>query len=179
MMKNFNPTFGDMKSKSAVGYSAFPMDHLVNFTSAAGYLIPVYWDFLSPGDKVNMRTLLRTQSQPLTKPAMATCIERIEWFAVPIDQLYKPFSAKYYGINDISSDLLPTSGYDDYLPWISLQELQTYVQGLPTTPESQTSVVTGQPLRMAKTHSIHSKRLTSYNRSLRFRSSRKSLYISL
>lgn len=162
MTKNFNPTFGELKSKSAVGYSAFPMDHLVNFTSAAGYLIPVYWDFLSPGDKVNMRTLLRTQTQPLTKPAMATCIERIEWFAVPIDQLYKPFSAKFYGINDISTDLLPTSGYDDYLPWISLQELQTYVQGLPTSPQSQSASPSSQPLRMDAMRLCHALGLTKY-----------------
>lgn len=145
-MAKFNPTFGQMKSKSAVGYSAFPLDHLVNFTSAAGYLIPVFWDFLDPGDKVNFKTLLRTKTQPLTKPAMATCIERVEWFAVPIDQLYKPFGAKYYGINDISTDLLPTKGYDDYLPYIQLTKINDVISSLPTTPEAQSAVPVSLPL---------------------------------
>lgn len=145
-MAKSNPTFGQMKSKSAVGYSAFPLDHLVNFTSAAGYLIPVFWDFLDPGDKVNFKTLLRTKSQPLTKPAMATCIERVEWFAVPIDQLYKPFGAKYYGINDISSDLLPTKGYDDYLPYFQLTKINDVISSLPVTPESQSAVPVSLPL---------------------------------
>lgn len=145
-MVKLNPTFSNMHSKSAVGYSAFPLDHLVNFTSAAGYLIPVFWDYLDPGDKVNLRTLLRTKTQPLTKPAMATCIERIEWFAVPIDQLFKPFSAKYYGINDIQSDLLPTKNYDDYFPYIQLTKLSEIINGLPESPEAQSSVPVSVPL---------------------------------
>lgn len=145
-MAKQNPTFSNIHSKSVVGYSAFPLDHLVNFTSAAGYLIPVFWDFLDPGDKVNLRTLLRTKTQPLSKPAMATCIERIEWFAVPIDQLFKPFSAKYYGINDIQSDLLPTKNYDDYFPYIQLTKLSEIINGLPESPEVQSSLPVSVPL---------------------------------
>lgn len=134
-----------MHSKSAVGYSAFAQDHLANFTSVAGYLIPVYWDFLDPGDKVTLKTLLRTKTAPLSTPAMATCIERIEWFAVPIEQLYKPFSAKFYGINDVSTDLLPTNGYDDYLPYISQQNLSLQLDALPTSFESQAQIPSDVP----------------------------------
>lgn len=125
-----NKVFSQPTYQNKQGYSGFPMDHLVNFTSVCGYLIPVYTDILSPGDKVNIDTIMRSNTQPLSKPAMATCIERVEWFAVPIDQLYKPFSTKFYGISDVSSDLLPESGYNDTLPYISEQNLHNFLKGL-------------------------------------------------
>lgn len=125
-----NKVFSLPTYQNKQGYSGFPMDHLINFTSVCGYLIPVYTDILSPGDKVNIDTIMRSNTQPLSKPAMATCIERVEWFAVPIDQLYKPFSTKFYGISDVSSDLLPETGYNDTLPYISEQNLHNFLKGL-------------------------------------------------
>lgn len=128
-----NPLLSRKVPQSAHGYSAFAMDNFANFTSAPGYLIPVYWDYLEPGDKVTLKTLLRTKTQPFTKPAMATVIERIEWFAVPIQQLYKEFGAKFYGISDIDTDLMPQNGYDDYTPFMYLDEINSYILSLPTS----------------------------------------------
>lgn len=140
-----NPLVSRKVPKSAHGYSAFPMDNFANFTSVAGYLIPVYWDYLEPGDKVTCKTLLRTRTQPLKKPAMATVIERVEWFAVPIPQLYKLFSSKYYGINDQESDVLPTNGLNDYTPFINLDDLSDWILSLPTTFNAQSSIPVSTP----------------------------------
>lgn len=137
-----NPLLSRRVPSSAQGYSAFPTDNFANFTSLCGYLLPVYWDYLEPGDKVNIKTLLRTRTQPLSKPAMATVIERIEWFAVPISQLYKPFSTKYYGVNDVESDLIPTNGYNDYLPYMNMDDIDTYFQSLPTSLSVQSAIPT-------------------------------------
>lgn len=142
-MKN-NPIFSREVPKSAKGYSAFPMDNLANFTSVCGYLLPVYWDFLEPGDKVTCQTKLRTRTQPFAKPAMATICERIEWFAVPIEQLYKWFGAKFYGINDTGTDLLLiadpqiTNVYmNSYIPYVTLDDLETMSAFLPSQPITQ------------------------------------------
>ena len=140
-----NPLFSRKVPTSAKGYSAFPLDHFVNMTSIAGYLLPVFWDYLEPGDKVTCKTLLRTRTQPLAKPAMATCIERIEWFAVPITQLYRWFSAKYYGIQDYESDITPTGALDDYTPWVNLDTLNNYIESLPTTFTAQSSIPVATP----------------------------------
>lgn len=137
-----NPLLSRRVPSSAQGYSAFATDNFANFTSLCGYLLPVYWDYLEPGDKVSIKTLLRTRTQPLAKPAMATVIERIEWFAVPIHQLYKPFGTKYYGVNDVETDLLPTAGYDDYLPYVNLDDVDTYLQSLPTSLSTQAVIPT-------------------------------------
>lgn len=127
-----NKVFKQPTYQNQQGYSGFPMDHWVNFTSVAGYLLPIYTDILSPGDKVKIDTLIRSNTQPLSKPAMATCIERVEWFAVPIDQLYKPFSTKFYGISDVTSDLLPEANYNDNLPYVSEENLHNWLKSLPT-----------------------------------------------
>lgn len=137
-----NPLLSRRVPSSAQGYSAFATDNFANFTSVCGYLLPVYWDYLEPGDKVNIKTLLRTRTQPLAKPAMATVIERIEWFAVPIQQLYKPFSTKFYGVNDVESDLLPINGYDDYLPFMNMDDINVYFKSLPTSLGTQSVIPT-------------------------------------
>ena len=138
--------FKGPKGQTKVGYTSFPMDNLLNMTSVCGYLLPVYYDVLEPGDKVKISNILRTITQPLTKPAMATICERVEWFAVPIDQLYKPFKTKYFGINDVESDLLPTSGYTNALPFISLTELTNYLNSCPTSFAAQQATPLTRPL---------------------------------
>lgn len=140
-----NKVFTEPKYQNKQGYEGFPMDNLANFTSVAGYLYPIYMDILDPGDKVTIDNIMRSRTQPLTKPAMCTCIERMEWFAVPIDQLYKPFSTKFYGISDVSSDLLPQTGYNDILPYVSLSDLHTFLLSRPTSFISQAQIPVATP----------------------------------
>lgn len=141
-----NPIFKKVAPQSAKGYSSFPLDQLVNMTSVCGYLIPVYWTWLNPGDKVTMSSLLRTRTQPFAKPAMGTIIERVEWFAVPLEQLYKGFSAQFYGIDDLSSDFMSSSSFTgSNLPFISGSSLATCLNGLPTTFNSQSAVPVSVP----------------------------------
>lgn len=140
-----NKTFIDSAPRVTKGYQGFPLDHLVNFTSVCGYVIPVFKQILDPGDKVTIKTLLRTRTQPFTKPAMATIIERIEWFAVPIEQLYKAFSPKFFGVNDVETDMYPQTFQDDRLPYIPLQTINNWMRSLPTTFEAQAAVPTSLP----------------------------------
>lgn len=145
-----NKVFKGPKGQTNVGYSPFGMDNIANFTSVCGYLLPVYWDFLEPGDKVDIKNILRTVTQPLTKPAMATISEKIEWFAVPIDQIYKPFKTKYFGINDVETDLLPTSGYNENLPFCTLLEANKYIQTCP----SALAIQQGLPVTVPTYHEV-------------------------
>lgn len=140
-----NRVFKGPKGQTKVGYSPFGMDNIANFTSVCGYLLPVYWDYLEPGDKVDIKNILRTVTQPLTKPAMATISEKIEWFAVPLDQIYKPFKTKYFGINDVETDLLPTSGYSENLPFCTLLEANKYIQTCPTSLAIQQGIPVAVP----------------------------------
>ena len=134
-----NKTFQDRTPHPQHGYTGFPLDHIVNFTTACGYLIPFDMQILDPGDKVIIKNMLRTRTQPLAAPSMATVIERIEWFAVPVEQLDKAFSPKYLGVNDVETDLFPTTFNSDYLPYLPFQHLNEWLYGKSRTMPGQGS----------------------------------------
>lgn len=89
-----------------LGYSGFNMENLLKFSSTTGELLPVYYDILNPGDKVNLKSTIRTRTMPLASPAMTSLTEHVDWFFVPLEQLYSAFGAFYYGVQDIRSSLM-------------------------------------------------------------------------
>lgn len=96
--------FSNPEFKAKLSYNGFDLSMLRKFTATTGQLLPVYHAVLSPGDKVTLSTELKTRTKPLASPAMASVQERIEWFFVPIEQIYNAFSAFYYGVQDLGSD---------------------------------------------------------------------------
>lgn len=92
-------------ARANLNYHDFPMHQHVEFTSTVGQLLPVYFDWLDPGDKVRCSQYLKTRTQPLASAAMAKLTEHIEWFFVPIQQIYKPFGSFIYGVQDLDSSL--------------------------------------------------------------------------
>lgn len=116
-----------------IGYDGFDMSQLLKFSSSSAELLPVYYDLLQPGDKVSMHTIMKTRTQPLETAAMTHITERIEWFFVPLEQIYKPFGSWYYGIQDLHSSLFYSKSADEYavapiskeFPYIPSRSLQT------------------------------------------------------
>ena len=88
-----------------IGYSGFDMGQEIDFTSSTGQLLPVYYDILSPGDKVSCKAIMRTRTQPLLQATNMEVVEHCEWFFVPMDQLYSAFGNFYYGVEDFQSSL--------------------------------------------------------------------------
>ena len=86
--------------RANLGYNGFAMDKLHKFSSTVGELRPVYYDFLSPGDKVSLSCELKTRTMEIESAAMCSLTEHIDWFFVPMTRLYKLFPEFYYGVND-------------------------------------------------------------------------------
>ena len=84
----------------------FNMSQKFKFTSAAGQLLPVYFDFLHPGEKVRFSVDLFTRTQPLSTAAMADIDEFVDLFFVPAQKLYSPFNELFMGVSDFNSSLL-------------------------------------------------------------------------
>lgn len=63
------------------------LSHDFAFTSPVGYLLPVEYDFLFPGDSVNLDFSLVTITNPLEKPCMSGIKENIDVFFVPLRKL--------------------------------------------------------------------------------------------
>lgn len=100
-----NPSF-----KAKIGYNGFDLSMLRKFTSTTGQLLPVYHALLMPGDKISAHVESLTRTKPLASPAMASIKERFDWFFVPMEQLYKPFGAFYYGVQDLGSNFFTEQG---------------------------------------------------------------------
>ena len=86
--------------RANLGHSGFDMSQLTKFSSTTGELLPVYYDLLYPNDKVSVQVELKTRTMPLDSAAMVSLTEHVDWFAVPLDQLYRFFSQQYYAILD-------------------------------------------------------------------------------
>lgn len=117
---NINPSH-----VAQIGYSGFDMGQLAKFSSSVGQLLPVYYDILSPGDKVNFKTIIKSRTQPLNSAAMTHLVEHVEWFFVPIEQLWKPFGNFFYGIQDFQSDYYDDNTIIDYFPFVKFLSVQS------------------------------------------------------
>lgn len=110
-----NPTY-----KSNIGFNEFPIRQHKQFSSTVGHILPVYFDYLKPGDKVSCGCDIKTRFQPMVAPAFVNIEEHVDWFFVPLKQIYEPITQLLYGIQDFSSDMfnkdsdsmtLPQFGY--------------------------------------------------------------------
>lgn len=123
-----------------IGYSGFDMSQRCFFTSSTGHLCPVYYDVLSPGDKITARAVIKTRTAPLLTATQMNITEHVEWFFVPLEQIYSAFGNFYYGIDDFDNALMKpmygTAKTIDGLPYGNLYELlggTLYSTGLATS----------------------------------------------
>lgn len=119
-----NPAYQNKK-----GYSGFDMSKLVTFSSTVGELLPIYYDFLLPGDKVSVSTELKTRTMELDSAAMMSVTEHIDWFFVPLTQIYKPFGSWIYGVNDIDTSLIDSRDMRPTFPYVSGEAMWHYCTG--------------------------------------------------
>lgn len=112
--------------KANNGYSGFDMSHLLKFSSTVGELLPVCKDILQPGDKISVSTEIKSRTLPLNSSAMMHLTEHLEWFFVPMKQLYTNFGPWYFGVGDFSSSVLTT--VSKQLPYITSSLLSQTAQ---------------------------------------------------
>lgn len=108
---------------AAKGYNGFPLRSSIQFSSTLGQLLPVWWHYLQPGDKVNCSTKLVTRSQPLQSSAMVDIEEHLEWFFVPMQQIYKLFEQVFHGVDDVHSNMYDSSSIAEYYPHSHLGDI--------------------------------------------------------
>ena len=104
-----NKLFQNPQHRANLSYNGFDLSQRVLFSSPTGQLLPVYWHFLDPGDKVTINTELKTRTMDLLSSAFGSINEHVEWFFVPIQQLYKFFGDVYNNIQDIDTNLVDIS----------------------------------------------------------------------
>lgn len=83
--------------------TGFDMSRHFTFTSSVGMILPVYHDFLSPGETVKIDCSMFTRMQPVITAAMADIDQKIDWFFVPASMLYTIFPSSFFNTNDFLS----------------------------------------------------------------------------
>lgn len=87
------------------GYNGFDMSKTVTFTSSVGQLLPVFSMLCSPNDKIRYGVDMFSRTQDLETAAFVRIKEHVDYFFVPLTQLFQSFDAIRYGIQDIKSSL--------------------------------------------------------------------------
>lgn len=93
------------------------------FTAKAGELLPVYWKFVLPGDKFNLRVQHFTRTPAVQTAAFTRIKEDFYAYFVPLRLLWRYFPTainKLYNQVPVAGSLTMTNTLDGKLPWISL-----------------------------------------------------------
>lgn len=113
--------------RAKIGYNGFDMSNFLKFSSSVGQLLPVYFDILSPDDKVSLQAQIKTRTMELESAAMCQLTEHLEWFFVPMSQLSHAFGSILYNISDLDSSFWSTN--DIQLPVLQFNDV--FVSGMP------------------------------------------------
>lgn len=109
------------------GYNSHDMSQRVGFSSALGQLLPIYYDFLNPGDKITINSHLETRTLTLDSAVWGTLKDQVDYFFIPIEQIYSLFGSMFYGIDDRkSSFVLSQNDISQLLPACDLKSLVAY-----------------------------------------------------
>jgi Capsid protein (F protein). len=98
-------------TQARLGKTGHDLSHRFIFSSTVGQLLPIYVDELIPGDHVKISADMFTRTVPLETPPFTRVTEHIDYFFVPMQQLYTFFGDFITGVNDIQTTLI-TNGSD-------------------------------------------------------------------
>ena len=94
----------------------------LGFTASTGMLLPIFTDFLLPGDTVQGSVNLFTQlRQPLAQPAQIEVEQIVDYFFVPFTMLYQPFENMKYQTPDAFRSNFPIQSDVDWTEVMATQ----------------------------------------------------------
>lgn len=114
-----------MPKKSVLGHpdnvpslarEGFSLDQVFTFTASTGMLLPVWQDFLNPGETLKGAPNFLLRSDAFLSPAMADIDCFCELFFVPMQKIFSSFGEWLYQIDDIRSDFVDLDNFTEYLP---------------------------------------------------------------
>ena len=114
------------------------LSHKLGFTATVAHLLPVYHDFLNPGETVELGFDYNLRTMPMQSAAMVDINSYTEYFFVPMQLLYEPFGSMFYDINDLYSSRFNEGGLDgantiNQLPVWDFEDYWTYITSVKDT----------------------------------------------
>lgn len=97
------------------------------FSAKCGELLPVFWDLGLPGCTYDISLQYFTRTRPVQTAAYTRIREYFDFYAVPIDLIWKSFDASVIQMGEIapvqSKDLLNALTVKGDIPWCMLSDL--------------------------------------------------------
>nr|DAF45884.1 MAG TPA: Major capsid protein [Microviridae sp. ctUTL4] len=107
--------------------SGFDLSSKNVFSAKAGELLPVYWDIGLPGCTYDINVEYFTRTRPVQTAAYTRIREYFDFYAVPIDLLWKSFNTSVIQMGDVApiqaKDLLNSLTVGGDIPYCSLYDL--------------------------------------------------------
>lgn len=91
------------------GRNGFDLSRRRQFTCMAGQLLPVFKDLANPGDKYKLNSVSFVRTEALQTAAFMQLKGRVEWFFVPMTQLFTKWNEFFNGTDDVM-----TTAFDAY-----------------------------------------------------------------
>lgn len=91
------------------GRNGFDLSFHRNYTAPLGAMLPVFHDIALPGDKYRLNTATFVRTEPLEKAAFARFKLHVDWFFVPMTQMYSRWNEFYNQTNDVMSSLFSSA----------------------------------------------------------------------
>ena len=131
-------------------YNVIPLEQRTEFSSTVGELLPVYYDLLNPGEKVTINNILRTRTMELNSAAFCHLTEHLDWFAVPLSQIYHPIESQQFGIKDLHSNFYgsPDSSPRSDYPTIDRSSFTLLMRDLATDNDKYFPTLKGTSMRL-------------------------------
>ncbi|QXN75272.1 major capsid protein [Microvirus mar58] len=114
-----NLLFSKPKHQPNKSRSGYDVSSRAIFTASPGMLLPTYYDFANPGEsyKLNSASFIRTE--PLESAAFVRIKAHVDWFFVPVTQLYSLWNEFYNMTDDVMSSIFSVSSVKSTLPEIN------------------------------------------------------------
>lgn len=96
--------------RARLGRNVHNLSHDLTITCTTGHLLPVFFDYLNPGESVKIAAPFELRTMPMQAAAMVNIRCHMEYFFVPMQLLYSAFGNTFYGVNDNFSSLYSTQG---------------------------------------------------------------------
>lgn len=91
-----------------LGHNGFDLSRRRLFTSPCGMLLPIFWDFASPGEKYKCNSSIFVRTEAISTAAMMRLKAHVDWFFVPVTQLYSLWNEFFNQTQDVMSTAFRT-----------------------------------------------------------------------
>lgn len=132
-MQNRSRVVGLTQIKNKPNRNAFDKTHRHMFTTNFGQILPIFCEWLNPGETIKLGYNGFTRTQPLQTAAFTRLKENVQYFFVPFQSLWKYFEVQVnnmktgqngQNVSPFASSLNSASDVTTSLPYVNYTKLQ-------------------------------------------------------